>query len=364
MRLLVLAHGSFDTKHAKTAVGILRYSSHDVVAVVDRDQVGGDAGEVVGPVGEGVPIVGSVEAGLEHDPEGLAIGIAPVGGGLPEAWRPDLRAALEHGLTVISGLHTRIAEDPELAGVAAEHGGSIRDVRVPTRAPRIATGEALEVDAAIVTTTGTDCNSGKMTTTLELWQEARERGIDAGWVATGQTGLIIGATSGAPMDATVSDFVAGITEACVLEAAAEHDLVLVEGQASLTHPGYGGVTASILHGSFPDALVLCDVPTRTHYKFPSARPFPKRSLDAERDLCEDLLAGTTGAPVAATSLVTRDLDAEGAQEAIAEAEATLGVPAGDVLRGGRGKVLDAVLDALAKVQEQKPGATRALEAGR
>lgn len=364
MRLLVLAHGSFDTKHAKTAVGILRYSPHEVVAVVDEDEAGRDAGELVGEAGAGVPIVASVDDGLRYHPDGLAIGIAPVGGGLPDAWRGDLRTALQEGLTVISGLHTRIGEDPELAEVAREHGAVIRDVRVPTRENRIATGTAMDVDAAVVTTVGTDCSSGKMTTTLELTEEARDRGIDAGWVATGQTGLIIGASSGAPMDATVSDFVAGVTEACVLEAAAMHDLVIVEGQASLGHPGYSGVTASILHGSFPDALVLCDVPTRDHYKFPSARPFPKRTLASERDLCESLLEHTTGARVAAASLVTRDLDDAGADEALRDAREELGVPAGDVLRGTRGRVLDGVLDALAKVQERKPGAGRALEAGR
>jgi uncharacterized NAD-dependent epimerase/dehydratase family protein len=347
MRLLILAHGKLSPEDAKTATGILRYSEDTVVGLVDEEHAGDDGGDPMGPPAEGIPVVASVEEGLDLDPDALAIGIAPVGGQLPDAWRPDLEAALEAGLTVVGGLHTHLSEDPELAALADETDGTLRDVRKPDVEQRVATGAALEADAVVVTTAGTDCSSGKMTTTLELWQEARDRGLEAGWVATGQTGLMIGADAGAPMDAVVSDFVAGVTEACVVGAAEDNDIVFVEGQGSIAHPGYSGVTSSIVLGSFPDVLVLCDVPAREHHDFPSVREFPKQGLAAHRDLLEDLLAEVSGGTVAAASLVPRGLDEAEARTAFKRAEEELGVPADDVVGGDRGRILDAVLEAAA-----------------
>lgn len=363
MRQLVLAHGKLSPEDAKTAMGILRYGRDPVVGIVDRENAGDDAGDHVGPPGEGIPVVESVEAGLELDPDSLVIGIAPVGGALPDAWRPDLEAALEAGLAVVSGLHTHLTEDPELSALAEETGGSLEDVRKPDVEQRVATGEALDVDAVVVTTVGTDCSSGKMTTTLELWEETRDRGLDAGWVATGQTGLMIGADAGAPMDAVVSDFVAGVTEACVLEAARDRDIVFVEGQGSIAHPGYSGVTSSLVLGSFPDALVLCDVPAREHHDFPSARDFPKQSRAAHRDLLESLLSEVSGAEVAAASIAPLGLDEAGARQAIKRAEEELGVPADDAVGGDRGRVLDGVLRHVAEAGRKPDAVDRLREAG-
>lgn len=363
MRLLVLAHGKLSPEDAKTATGILRYGEDPVVGVVDRDHAGDDAGDHLGPPARGIPVVESVEAGLDLDPDGLAIGIAPVGGALPDAWRRDLEAALEAGLDVVSGLHTRLSEDPELARLAEETGGSLHDVRKPDVEQRVATGEALDVDAVVVTTVGTDCSSGKMTTTLELWQEARDRGLDAGWVATGQTGLMIGADAGAPVDAVVSDFVAGVTEACVVEAARDRDIVFVEGQGSIAHPGYSGVTSSLVLGSFPDVLVLCDVPAREHHDFPSARDFPKLDLGTHRDLYEELLSEVSGAEVGAGSVVPTGLDEAGTRQAIKRTEEALGVPADDVVGGDRGRVLDGVLEAAARREGKAAAVERLREAG-
>ncbi|MFA5861140.1 MAG: DUF1611 domain-containing protein, partial [Candidatus Thermoplasmatota archaeon] len=256
MRLLVLAHDSFDPRHAKTAHCILRYarlgwSGDEVVAVVDRTKAGHDASEFIGEVGSGIPIVGSVAEGLRFKPDALAVGIAPVGGALPQDWRADINEALIHGLRVISGLHTPLASDPQFA----EHASSIRDVRFEHPPKRITTGEGLGVESLVVTTIGTDCSSGKMTASVELAREARSRGLTAAFVATGQTGIMIGCDAGAPLDALVGDFVAGAMEECVLKAAKKRpDIIIVEGQGSLTHPAYAGVTTSLLHGGFPDVL--------------------------------------------------------------------------------------------------------------
>lgn len=348
MPLLVIAHDRLDPSRAKTANALVKYGRDPVVAIVDRSHAGGDAGDHLGPHARGIPIVASVAEGLRHGPDAVAIGIAPVGGALPDSWRPDLRAALERGLTVVSGLHFFLGDDPELAAVAAAHGGRIVDVRRHPRPLRITSGEGARVPALVVTHVGTDCNSGKMTAAVELAAEARARGMNAAFVATGQTGIMIGCDAGAPIDAIVSDFVAGAVEEMVLDCAARgFNPIFVEGQGSLTHPAYSGVTCSLLHGSFPDLLVLSDEPRREHLGVYREAPYLQRknSLTTEIALNEALAAPATGARVAALSLMTRGLsDAEHDKE-VEKAERETGVPAADVFRGGRAKLLDAVLDA-------------------
>ncbi|HWG91850.1 MAG TPA: DUF1611 domain-containing protein [Candidatus Thermoplasmatota archaeon] len=349
MPLLVIAHDRFDPSGAKTANALIKYGRDPVVAVVDRQKAGRDAGEFLGPHGKGIPIVASVAEGLRFQPTAVAIGIAPVGGALPEHWRGDLRTALGHGLPLISGLHTFLGNDPELAALASRHGARIWDVRKHTRPHRIATAEGARVPALVVTHVGTDCNSGKMTTAVELTQEARARGLNAAFVATGQTGIMIGCDAGAPIDAIVSDFVAGAVEEMVLECARRgFNPIFVEGQGSITHPAYSGVTCGLLHGSFPDLLVMSDEPRREYFGAfgPAATvKVRKNSLPVEIDLNERLTAPFTGAKVAALSLVTRGLSDADYQKEVERAERETGVPAADVFRGGRGKLLDAVLAA-------------------
>lgn len=348
MRLAVLAHDSFDPRHAKTAHCVIRYarlgwSGDEVVCVVDRQKAGRDAGEAIGEVGRGIPIVASVAdaLALAPPPDALVIGIAPVGGALPPDWRGDVQEALAHGLHVVSGLHTPLAADPQFS----EHAARIRDVRHQRPPPRITTGEGLAIESLVVTAIGTDCSSGKMTASVELAREARARGLDAAFVATGQTGIMIGhADAGAPLDALVSDFVAGAMEECLLKAAERRpDVIFVEGQGCLTHPAYAGVTASLLHGSFPDVLLLCDEPRREFLSMGGAVRFVKNSPARERALAEAHLAQVTRARVGAAALMTRGLEDEEARAEVALAEKELGVPAGDVFRGDAGKLLDGVL---------------------
>lgn len=344
MRLLVLAHDTFDPRRAKTANSIVKYaaegwSGDEVVAIVDRAKAGRDAAEFVGEHGRGIPIVASVADGLRLRPDALAIGIAPVGGALPRDWRADVEAALEGGLKVVSGLHTALAPDyPQRAA-------QIRDVRHERPPPRITTGEGLAVDALVVLHVGTDCNSGKMTSAIELTKEARRRGLKAAFVATGQTGIMVGCDAGAPIDALVSDFVAGAVEKCVLDAArAAPDIVFVEGQGCLAHPAYSGVTASLLHGAFPDVLVLADEPRREHLRLPPGPVvFRKTPREHERAMNEMHLALTTRARVGAVALMTPGAPEEEYRADVARIEKELGVPAGDVMRGDAGRILDGVL---------------------
>jgi uncharacterized NAD-dependent epimerase/dehydratase family protein len=330
MTTVLLAHGGFPER-AKTAVGVLRYGDRDVVAVLDRDAAGGHVRDHLPglPAARDAPIV----AGMDEieECEELLVGIAPIGGGFEAAWRPDVRQALERGCDVVAGLHYFLAEDAEFRALAEEYGGEIRDVRRPPEDLTVARGIADEVDATVVLTVGTDCSVGKMTTTCELVRTARERGLDAAFVPTGQTGVLIEGW-GVPVDRVVSDFVAGAVERMVVERG-DHDYLFVEGQGSITHPAYSAVTCGILHGAMPDSLVLCHDAGRAvvHGYEEFALPSPSTT----RSLYEELAEPVQETQVVAGALDTRNIgsDAE-ARAAVESYAAATDAPATDPVRFG------------------------------
>ena len=204
-----------------------------------------------------MPIVGDVSSALDYVPEVALVGVATQGGRFPPAWRVLLRECLESGLSLENGLHEMVGDDPELREVAARNGVELRDLRRPPAGLDCPTGANLEVDARIVLTVGSDCAIGKMTVSLELDRAARARGIASEFVPTGQTGIAI-AGWGIAVDAVVSDFLAGAAEQLVVEGRRRGgELLFVEGQGSLVHPAYSGVTLGLFHGSVPHLLVLC-----------------------------------------------------------------------------------------------------------
>ncbi|WP_336035563.1 DUF1611 domain-containing protein [Halobacterium yunchengense] len=295
---VVLAEGAFGDPAGKTANGVaLDGTRFDVRAVVDSTRAGSSARDVLGR-GPDVPVVASVADALDASPtvDALVVGVAPAGGELPESWTDEIATAIRRGCDVVSGLHTFLSEDPEWRSLADECGVSLVDVRKPPEERfRVADGSAEDVDATVVLTAGTDCAVGKRTTTVELYRAARDAGLDAGWVATGQTGLMIGADAGAVIDRVPADFAAGAVESLVVEVAADHDYVFVEGQAALTHRAYAGVTLSLLHGASPDAVVLVDDPGRARRD--DFDQWPVDGVAAELAAIDALSA----APVAAVS---------------------------------------------------------------
>jgi len=296
---VVLAEGEFGTPGGKTANGVVMHSElFDARVVVDSERAGDPSVEVLGKSdAPDIPIVESVDEAITVAPEveALVIGVAPAGGQLPEAWIEDIQAAVEYGCDVVSGLHTFLGDDEHWSALAAEHDARIFDVRKPPVEDdlRVGDGSVDEADADVVLTLGTDCAVGKRTTTFELYLAARDAGLDAGWVATGQTGIMVGAHRGVVIDRVPADFTAGVVEDLVKGVAEAHDVVLVEGQASLTHRAYSGVTVSILHGTWPDAVVIADEPTRK-----SRSHFDRLDIagvEAERHLIEELSDATVAA---------------------------------------------------------------------
>jgi uncharacterized NAD-dependent epimerase/dehydratase family protein len=292
---IVLAEGAFGETAGKTANGVVMHGElFDVRAVVDSERAGRPAAAVLGrPDVDDVPIVETMDTALGLAPEAtaLVIGVAPAGGALPDAWVTDIQEAMRAGCDVVSGLHVFLSEREEWVDLADDCRVRLFDVRKPPADDlRVADGRVDDRDADVVLTVGTDCAVGKRTTTFELYRAAREAGLDAGWVATGQTGIMIGAQGGTVVDRVPSDFTAGVVEDDVCAVAEDRDLVFVEGQGALTHRAYSGVTLSILHGSWPDAVVLVDDPDRTrHAHF---EQFPKRGVDVERELVERLCDAT------------------------------------------------------------------------
>jgi len=289
---IVLAEGEFGNTGGKTANGVVMHSEViDARVVVDTKTAGQTPAAVLdNPEAPEIPIVESVAEALEVAPEvqALIIGVAPAGGDLPDAWIEDIEAAIRGGCEVVSGLHVFLSEDPHWSSLAEEHDVRLFDVRQPPAEDtlRVADGSVDEVDATVVLTLGTDCAVGKRTTTFELYRAAQAAGLDAGWVATGQTGIMVGAHAGVVIDRVPADFTAGVVEDLVSAVAVDHDLVLVEGQASLTHRAYSGVTLSILHGAWPDAVVIADEPgrqARAHFE-----AFNVEGVERERALIEQL----------------------------------------------------------------------------
>ncbi len=341
-RYAILSPGLFATRSAKTAHGVIAYGTDETVAVIDVDCAGRRVCDAAPYLRSDAPIVATLGEALRLAPDALLIGVAPPGGALPPAWRSEILRALDAGLDVTSGLHEFLADDAEFAGAAARSGARIWDVRTPPP-PRLFDGSAYDVDARVVLTVGSDCAVGKMTAALELTRAARERGVAARFVATGQTGIMI-AGSGAPIDRTIADFASGAAEELLVSHASGADVLFVEGQGGINHPAFAPVTLALLYGAAPDALVLVHLASRTHIDDFRTPLLPLPRLVA---LYETLCATVKPAKVRAIALNTYGLDEGGARDAIERAQSDTGLPCDDVVRNGPQRLYAALAPALA-----------------
>jgi uncharacterized NAD-dependent epimerase/dehydratase family protein len=334
-RYLILAEGySGDSHYGKTARGVVRYRRDDVVCLLDSKRLGSTL--------DGVPIVDTLEEALAFGPDTALVGVATQGGRFPPEWRELLKRCIAAGLDVESGLHEFMGDDEELSALARSHGVELRDLRRPPDGLTVPTGENLLLRATIVHTVGTECAIGKKTVALELDLEARRRGHASRFVPTGQTGMVI-AGWGVAVDAVVADFIAGAAEWLVVEGYRRggEELLFVEGQGSLVHPAYSGVTMGLLHGCAPHLLVLCHRAGQTAVEGYPEHPIP--TLPEVVSLYEQASLPVRRARVAGIALNTADLAEGAAREAIAAAAAETGLPADDPVRFGAGPMLDALL---------------------
>jgi uncharacterized NAD-dependent epimerase/dehydratase family protein len=249
--MIVLTDGHNDPHTAKTAHCVIRYRPEEVVAVLDRSGAGRTCQQVMG-LGGSIPLVASLADA--PDANMLLIGIAPAGGKIPQAWRPIILEAIHKKLDVVSGLHDFLSDDIEFSEAARKHGVKLIDIR-RNEERDVANREGLRPECLRIHTIGNDCGVGKMLTAVEVTEGLRGRGIDAKFVATGQTGVLIEG-DGCCVDRVISDFVSGAAEKLVLTNQ-HHEVLVVEGQGSLYHPRYSCVTLGLLHGVMPDGMILC-----------------------------------------------------------------------------------------------------------
>ena len=336
-KIAVLAEGSFGVLESKTATVLIRYLPENIVAVIDSRNTGKDVSDIIG-IGKGIPVVRNLSEAMEYDPTMLAIGIAPPGGELPPAWRSTIYDAIRCGLHIMSGLHHFLSGDVELVDLAEKHNVVLWDARKPPDNLPVATCKAADVDATVILTVGSDCRVGKMLSGIEITQAARKKSLNAEFCPTGQNGIMVWGW-GIAIDAVISDFTAGAAEEIVIEGAKNHDLLIVEGQGSLVHPGYSGVTLSLLHGSMPDAMIFCHQPSR---KQVARYTVPLPSLTEMIKQYEMLTNPIKPAKVIGVALNCFDLSERESYQAIDAVETETDLPATDVVKFGAEKLVDAI----------------------
>ncbi|WP_298568726.1 N-acetyltransferase DgcN [uncultured Aliiroseovarius sp.] len=267
----------------------------------------------------------------------LVIGVANRGGVISQAWKKVLVMALEEGFDLASGLHNLLSNEPDLVAVAEACGRDLHDVRVPEVDYPIANGEKRSGKRCLAV--GTDCSVGKMYTALAMDAEMQKRGMKATFRATGQTGILI-TGDGVPLDAVVADFMAGSVEYISPDNDADH-WDLIEGQGSLFHVSYSGVTMALIHGGQPDALILSHEPTRSHMRGLPGYQLP--SLETLRDTALALArVANPDCQVIGISVNTQHMSDDEAMAYLAETEARMGLPTVDPFRQGAGRLVDAL----------------------
>lgn len=333
-RIVLLTDGFSTPFLAKTAISMLRYRNDDVVAVLDSTEAGKDADALFGTGGE-IPVVDSID-GLDAD--ALFIGIAPPGGKLPGHWRAVVIDALGRGIDIVSGLHDFVSNDPEFTIVARENGCRLIDVRKNSER-ETAKHLAFREGCLRIHTVGHDCTVGKMVVSLEVQRGLVARDIDAEFVATGQTGIMISG-DGVPIDCVVSDFVNGAAESLV-ERHQHHDVLLIEGQGCITHPSFSAVTLGLLHGCAPDGLIYCYEVGRTMVK--GLDSVPLKSARTLIDAYETMASLRHPCRVIGIAMNSRNVTAEQAAEERERMTQEFGLPVCDVYRDGATALVDAVI---------------------
>ncbi|MEH2003939.1 DUF1611 domain-containing protein [Nostoc sp.] len=340
-RVAILLHEGISGHHGKTGLAILRYSEAPIVAVIDRESAGKSLPELTS-INRDVPIVASVAAALEYKPEVLVIGIAPAGGVIPDDYWHEIKDALEAGMSLVNGLHTPLASIPELNALL-KPGQLIWDVRKEPANISIASGIARTLDCRRVLTVGTDMAIGKMSTSLELHWASKLRGWRSKFLATGQTGVMLEG-DGVALDAVRVDFAAGAVEQIIMRYGKNYDILYIEGQGSLLHPG-STATLPLIRGSQPTQLVLVHRAGQVHVRnHPHVLIPPLPEVIRLYETVASAGGAFASVPVVGIALNTAHLDESAAEEAIAQTIAETGLPCTDVVRFDANVLLDAVIN--------------------
>lgn len=312
----IATFGQLTELESKMAHGILRYCEN-VVVIIDEKNHGKNSNELLPYIGRVVPIVKNLAESLSYGVKELVIGSSPPGGGLTESMFDMVEDALELGIRVVHGMHNTIVNHPRLES----HTDNIVELRHIGEYVDVAKGDAAELNKAVVLLVGSDCACGKMTTALDLTKSVKKLGVDARFIATGQTGIYI-AGDGLPVDAIKSDFVAGAVEKTVMENK-HHSCLIIEGQGSLFHPAYSGVSLSLMHGASPNIIIFAHDLSR-----PAMAYYEKTKIDVKKQIeAVELMASIRRpASVLAVAAMARGLSADAARQEAEKLARNIGLP--------------------------------------
>ncbi len=339
-RYAILFEGNFNHLYGKTGNALLRYRPEDVVCCIDSKNSGRTANDIVG-IGGSLPVVAHIEASLQFNPDTLLVGVATEGGYLPDNMRDSVVTAIKNGLNIICGLHSFLSLDPEFSKLANKHNVIITDLRKPPDPLPFTKGTWKNRKVPVLLTVGTDCDSGKMTAAWETTNALVKKDVSAKFVGTGQTGILLSG-AGVAVDAVVSDFVAGGIENEIDKLGEENDIIIVEGQGSITHMAYSGVTLGLLHGSMPDFLLMCHDPLRTKDTFGQ----PMYDIKQTLDLYLNLVQIFKSCRCVGLGLVTRAENDESARKTIDEYQNRFDFPVNDFIRYGGKNIVENIISQL------------------
>ncbi len=333
----------------------MRYSPlYNIVGVLDSTNAGMDAGVVVDGRRREIPVFSDLKTSLDaldRTPDYLIIGVATIGGKLPPEFRPIIKTALKNGINVISGLHEFLEDDPELSEMAERGGAEIKDIR---REPPLYQLHgyrdlASKIGAIKIPVLGTDSAVGKRTTAIELTRSLNAKGVRAEFVATGQTGLLQGAKYGVTLDSIQGDYMVGELETVIFEAFQEEgaEVIVIEGQGSLTHPAYVCGTRAVISASKPDAIILQHPPGRKFRNYDPSLKIPLPDLREEISLLE----AYSHASVIALGISHENLDQQKIPDICEDLSEEFGIPAVDVYLEGAGRLASRILEYFPRLQD-------------
>ena len=335
-RFVILCHGAFNYVKNKTGNMLIRYRTEEVVGVIDNTKVGETAHSELG-YGGNIPVVESFDSCLASNPDTHVIGSASQGGFISDEFRKEIIKAIEFGCDIISGMHHFLNADKEIRELAKKHNITLTDLRRPPEPANFPKGSWKNRQIPVLLIVGTDCDSGKMTTAWEVAKRLRNRGKKVEFIGTGQTGILLSG-KGVPIDAVKADFMAGEIEKLLDEVPSETELIIVEGQGSLTNQYYAGVTLGLLHGAMPDYMLMTHDPARpldvTDYPMSSIREVMNLHLDLMKNFKQSKFVGI--------NLLTVALSEEDAMSKIDSIQKEYGIGTTDLIRFGDGTLIDSL----------------------
>ncbi|UJH67411.1 DUF1611 domain-containing protein [Allomuricauda sp. SCSIO 65647] len=335
-KICIYMEGALDNDSGKMGFGLMRFSKHPIVCVIDSNYAGKTVQEAVG-LSYTIPVVQTVDEAITLQAEILVLGIAPSGGRFPAEWDAPIAHALKNGLSLINGLH----DDLNSRFGHLLKSNMIWDVRKPQHSYPIATGKAAQLNNKRILMVGTDMASGKMTAGLELYAALKKQGVKVGFVPTGQIGITL-MGNGIPLDAVKVDQAAGAVEQAVLEQG-DNDIIIIEGQGSLAHPG-STATLPLIRGSQATHFILCHKAFHDHLRYPVSH-VPVPPLDkfiALNEAVAHACGSLQSAKTIGIALNTYGMEETTAQAKIQETQSVTGLPTTDVVRYGVDVLVKAV----------------------